>query len=105
MPRADVACGKVFFPDRRTAEGHRIGLELWKQATGRTREGYRLAVYRCGRCGGFHLATRKIEPKVVQEEPASPDSDTAKPWEEADPTFDVARTLTDDDLEVISQPW
>ena len=66
MPRADAACGRVFHPDRKTAEGHRIALELWNQATGHTREGRRLAVYRCGRCGGFHIASRKVEPKVAQ---------------------------------------
>ena len=66
MPRADAACGRVFHPDRKTAEGHRIALELWNQATGHTREGHRLAVYRCGRCGGFHIATRKVEPQTAQ---------------------------------------
>ena len=45
LPQADAACGKVFFPDRRTADGHRIALEVWNRATGRGREGYRLAVY------------------------------------------------------------
>lgn len=61
LPQADAACGKVFFADRRTAEGHRIGLEVWNRATGRVREGYRLAVYRCKRCGGFHIGQRPLD--------------------------------------------
>jgi hypothetical protein len=61
LPRADSACGKTFYSDRRTADGHRIALEVWNQATGRVREGYRLAVYRCRRCGGFHIGQRAID--------------------------------------------
>lgn len=61
LPRADAACGKLFFPDRKTADGHRIGLEVWNRATGRTREGYRLAVFRCKRCGGYHIARRPVD--------------------------------------------
>ena len=57
LPQADAACGKLFFADRRTADGHRIALEVWNRATGRVREGYRLAVYRCKRCAGFHIGT------------------------------------------------
>jgi hypothetical protein len=60
LPQADAACGKVFFADRRTADGHRIALEVWNRATGRVRPGYRLAVYRCKRCAGFHLGQRPI---------------------------------------------
>lgn len=62
LPQADAACGKTFFADRRTADGHRIGLEVWNRATGRQRPGYRLTVYRCRRCGGFHLGQRPIPP-------------------------------------------
>jgi hypothetical protein len=61
LPRADASCGKLFFADRRTADGHRIALEVWNRATGRTREGYRLAVYRCKRCGGFHIRQRPVD--------------------------------------------
>jgi hypothetical protein len=61
LPQADAACGKVFFSDRRTAEGHRIALEVWNRATGRGREGYRLTAYRCKRCAGYHLAQRPID--------------------------------------------
>lgn len=58
LPQADASCGKTFFADRRTADGHRIGLEVWNRATGRARAGYRLAVYRCRRCGGYHIGYR-----------------------------------------------
>lgn len=61
LPRADASCGKVFFADRRTADGHRIALEVWNRATGRVREGYRLAVYRCKRCAGYHISQRPID--------------------------------------------
>jgi hypothetical protein len=60
LPRADSSCGKAFYSDRRTADGHRIALEFWNRATGRTRAGFQLAVYRCSRCGGFHIAHKRI---------------------------------------------
>lgn len=62
LPQADAACGRTFFADRRTADAHRVGLEVWNRATGRERPGYRLSVYRCRRCGGFHLAQRPVPP-------------------------------------------
>jgi hypothetical protein len=61
LPRADSGCGKVFYGDRRTADWHRIALDFWNRATGRIREGYRLGVYRCKRCGGFHIGQKRIE--------------------------------------------
>jgi hypothetical protein len=61
LPQADAACGKIFFADRRAADGHRIAMEVWNRATGRGREGYRLAVYRCKRCAGFHVGQRPID--------------------------------------------
>ena len=61
LPQADASCGKIFFPDRRTADGHRIALEVWNRATGRVREGYALAVHRCKRCGGFHVSLRPVD--------------------------------------------
>ena len=61
LPQADAACGKIFFADRRAADGHRIALEVWNRATGRGREGYRLAVYCCKRCAGFHVGQRPID--------------------------------------------
>jgi hypothetical protein len=61
LPRPDSRCGKVFYDDRRAAEGHRIALDFWNRATGRGREGYHLAVYRCKRCGGFHIGQIRIE--------------------------------------------
>jgi hypothetical protein len=68
LPRADAACGKAFYNDRRTADGHRIALEFWNKATGCTREGYQLAVYRCKRCGGFHIGQRRIEKIIALKE-------------------------------------
>ena len=73
LPRADSACGKTFHSDRRTADAHRIALEFWYQATGRTRDGYRLAVYRCKRCGGFHIGQRPIDRLPVRTEPRTED--------------------------------
>ena len=65
LPRADSGCGKVFYSDRRTAEGHRIALEFWHRATGYTRPGYQLTVHRCQRCGGFHISHRRIEKPIL----------------------------------------
>src|SRR5262245_9313132 len=77
LPRPDPACGKVFYGDRRTADGHRIALEVWNQATGRSRVGYRLAVYRCRRCGGFHIAQRSIVSiQQTAKPPIAPASET-----------------------------
>jgi len=61
LPRADAGCGKVFYRNRRTADGHRIALEFWNQATGRVRVDCRLSVYRCKRCGGFHVGQKRVE--------------------------------------------
>lgn len=69
LPRADATCGKTFFADRRTADGHRIALEVWDRATGRAREGYRLAVYRCKRCAGFHIGRKPIDQVPVPPRP------------------------------------
>ena len=63
LPRADVQCGKTFHKDRESARGHRVALEFWYAATGITREGYRLAVYRCKRCGGFHIGWKQKRAK------------------------------------------
>jgi hypothetical protein len=60
-PRADPGCGKVFYGDRRTADWHRIALDFWNRATGCVRAGYRLRVYRCKRCGGFHIGQKRID--------------------------------------------
>jgi hypothetical protein len=61
LPRADAGCGKAFYQDRRTAEWDRIALEFWNQATGRARPDCRLSVYRCKRCGGFHISPKRVE--------------------------------------------
>jgi hypothetical protein len=85
LPRADAACGKTFYSDRRSADSHRIALEFWNQATGKVRDGYRLAVYRCKRCGGFHVGQRPVarlpiraEPRT-EYEPESPSCDDFEP--------------------------
>ena len=62
LPRADAECGKAFYRDRRTADWDRIALEFWNQATGRVRVDCRLSVYRCKRCGGFHVAQKRLTP-------------------------------------------
>jgi hypothetical protein len=39
-----------------------VARELWDHATGYSREGHRLVVYRCKRCCGFHIGSKKIVP-------------------------------------------
>ena len=65
LPCADAACGKVFYEDRRTADEHCIVLNFWNQATGDLRKGYCLMVYRCKRCGGFHIGQKRIHNSSV----------------------------------------
>jgi len=65
LPRADSACGRAFHPNRQSAEGHRIALEFWMHATGSVRAGYRLATFRCKRCGGFHIGRKKVDPQIL----------------------------------------
>jgi hypothetical protein len=72
LPQADASCGKTFFPDRRTADGHRIAMEVWNRATGRVREGYGLAVHRCKRCGGFHVSLRPVDRIPSRPVPSAP---------------------------------
>ena len=61
LPRADTACGKTFHADRRSAEGHRVALQFWNQATGRISSRSSLVTYRCKRCGGFHVGRKRTE--------------------------------------------
>jgi len=68
LPKADASCGKLFYSDRQTAEAHRIALDVWNRATGRVRDGYRLAVCRCRRCGGYHIGHRPIVSKPIESE-------------------------------------
>ena len=84
LPQADAACGKIFFPDRRTADGHRIALEVWNRATGRVREGHGLAVHRCKRCGGFHVSLRSIDriPTPPQPVAAAGPEHGERPWDD-----------------------
>jgi len=85
LPQADASCGKTSFPDRRTADGHRIALEVWNRATGRVREGYRLAVYRCKRCGGFHLKHKPVDQlsdRSLREAPERLDYDVERPLDD-----------------------
>jgi hypothetical protein len=60
LPRADAACGRAFHPDRPTAETHRVALAFWYRATRGYGADPRLAVYRCKRCFGFHIARKRI---------------------------------------------
>jgi hypothetical protein len=69
LPRADAGCGKAFCHDRRTADHYRVALEFWNRATGRIRQGYQLAVYRCKRCGGYHTGQKRIEERPVHPVP------------------------------------
>ncbi len=68
LARHDAACGKVFHDNRRAAEQHRIALEIWNRATGRAREHCRLAVFRCKRCGGFHIGQKRIDRLAPRED-------------------------------------
>ena len=61
LARPDATCGKVFHEDRRTAEEHRVALEIWNRATGRARENRRLVVFHCKRCGGFHIREKQTD--------------------------------------------
>ena len=89
LPRADSACGKVFHPDRRTAEGHRIALEFWNRATGGGRKDSRLAVYRCKRCGGFHIGNKRIEHMTAPASRFTPWSERGLDWTASDLDVDV----------------
>ena len=88
LPCADFACGKVFHADRRAAEGHRVARELWDQATGQSREGHRLVVYRCKRCCGFHIGCRKIAPKPEPHDSFALMSEPEPSWSEASPEIE-----------------
>jgi hypothetical protein len=61
LARPDAACGKVFHEKRRTAEEHRVALEIWNRATGRARANRRLVVFHCKRCGGFHISQKRTD--------------------------------------------
>jgi hypothetical protein len=70
LPRADFSCGKVFYSDRRTADGHRVALEFWNRATGSVRDGHQLTVHRCNRCGGFHISQSRIKKRDSRTSPS-----------------------------------
>lgn len=57
-PVFDPECRRVFHVDRQGARAHLVALEIWNRATGRDLHGRRLIIYRCLRCGGYHVATR-----------------------------------------------
>jgi hypothetical protein len=71
LPCADTACGKAFHADRRSADGHRIALEFWNQATGRSRSGSALVTYRCKRCGGFHVGRKRMNSEPTRSSACS----------------------------------
>ena len=64
LPRADAGCGKAFYLDRRTADWHRIALSSGTKPRARVRMDCRLSVYRCKRCGGFHIGQKRVESTV-----------------------------------------
>ena len=61
-PVFDPECRRVFHVDRQGARAHLIALEIWNRATGRNLHGRRLTIYRCPRCGGYHVTTRPAAP-------------------------------------------
>ena len=87
LPRADSRCGKVFYEKRRIAEWHRIALDFWNRATGHVREGYQLAVFRCKRCGGFHIGQKRIESRSIHPDPDTPHSEKETDRHEDGPLY------------------
>jgi hypothetical protein len=86
-PRPDAACGKVFLASRRSAEEHRVALELWILATHQGHMDYCLIPYRCTRCGGFHLARRR-RPSQSSPMNAIPQPGlTQEPWDTPEDTI------------------
>jgi hypothetical protein len=61
LARRDSKCGKAFHIDRRSANEHRIVLEIWYRATrpDPARSCPRLLIIRCKQCGGFHLSQKR----------------------------------------------
>jgi hypothetical protein len=58
QPKYDPACRRIFHPDKQGAQAQLVAMEVWNRATGRNLGGRRLVVYRCDRCGGYHVAAR-----------------------------------------------
>jgi predicted RNA-binding Zn-ribbon protein involved in translation (DUF1610 family) len=58
LPTFDPACRRIFHPDRQGAYGQLVAMEIWNRATGRDLGNRRLSVFRCPRCGGFHVAAK-----------------------------------------------
>lgn len=56
-------------------------MEVWNRATGGGRAGYRLTVYRCKRCAGFHVVQMPVE--RIRPRPVDPPCDHQEPdgWE------------------------
>lgn len=73
LPTADARCGKVFHKDRGSARGQRVALEFWYQATGSAPAGRRLCVYRCKRCGGFHIGWKRETTLLPAAQPVPQD--------------------------------
>jgi len=95
LPRADAGCGKAFYLDRRTAEWHRIALEFWNQANGRGRADCRLSVYRCNRCGGFHVGQKRVASPVDSGESPAHSSAPKKASDERDSSLRRRRCRSD----------
>src|SRR6185312_711747 len=108
LPQADASCGKTFYSDRRTADGHRIALEVWNRATGRVREGYRLAAYRCRRCGGFHVGQKPIVDKPVHAGPGPGHGTGCVPYARDEPAKTgrwIGRSLVHNPLSLVRESW
>lgn len=64
-PVFDPECRRVFHVDRQGAQAQLVAMEVWNRATGRDLQGRRMVVFRCPRCGGFHVATRFVRTHAV----------------------------------------
>ncbi|AMV39141.1 hypothetical protein [Planctomyces sp. SH-PL62] len=64
LPVFDPACRRVFHLDKLGAQGQLVALEIWNRATGRDLGARRLTVYRCTRCGGYHVAAKVVQPAL-----------------------------------------
>jgi len=58
IPTFDPACRRIFHADRQGAQAQLVAMEVWNRATGRDLGDRSLQVYRCVRCGGYHVAAR-----------------------------------------------
>ncbi|WP_165250025.1 hypothetical protein [Paludisphaera soli] len=72
LPMFDPACRRLFHADRQGAQGQLVAMEIWNRATGRDLGNRRLSVYRCPRCGGYHVAAKVVRTRSSCHSPADP---------------------------------